>query len=308
MRAVVILLLFLVPACDGSTPSFSGVVPYKYIPAPDPSEDDAESLKLHKRTPSTPSCVGQLQAEVLSGTNAREAFNLNLMTDGDPCYLERGPSVIVDGGAIPAHVDTELSRFDQVLASGDRLNLSLYSRDCSTDEAPREVDIELQFDDGSVLDAGSSDQLGCKSGMPAALGRGAWFFYPPEDVEGPLDGLELSGRNIPKKVRGDAIEFEIVLSNPTDEDVPLDPCPMFMAGWGESGLATHSYSYLNCDEAPEEIRAGGSVPFAIEIPIADDLIEGEGGSYTGSIVFSLYDEEGSGVGWDGYPQVTVFQK
>ena len=74
--------------------------------------------------------------------------------------------------------------------------------------------------------------------------------------------LELSAR----AKAGEVLHYVVVLSNPTDEEIALDPCPGYLQIFGP---LTEGHS-LNCDEAPT-VPAHGRVRFAMQLRLPSGI-------------------------------------
>lgn len=100
--------------------------------------------------------------------------------------------------------------------------------------------------------------------------------------------LEFDIEELPSTVAaGDDLEFLIVVRNPTDRPIALEPCPIMFSSFGESGTATFEISRLNCGEAPREIRANASVRFEWSIPIPSGSNFGFHADFVGTVYVAL---------------------
>ncbi len=93
------------------------------------------------------------------------------------------------------------------------------------------------------------------------------------------DDLRVS-LELPASVRdGDPVSFVAVLSNPTDADVPLDPCPSWGAAQGREDSDSSSYGSrsgrLPCDRV-REVPAHGELRFSLSLP---DVAAGQPGRH-----------------------------
>jgi hypothetical protein len=83
--------------------------------------------------------------------------------------------------------------------------------------------------------------------------------------------LEVEFPDFPEKVTlGSDIRYVVEVRNASDETVSLEPCPVYYQAWGESGFSVDRTSYLNCDEAPDEIPPGGRLRFEMRLPVDDE--------------------------------------
>lgn len=83
-------------------------------------------------------------------------------------------------------------------------------------------------------------------------------------------------RNVPGRVRlGNDLRYVVELLNETEDDIPLDQCPAFYQAWGESGTAYFGPGFLNCEDAPSVVPAGGAVRFRMVLELPEDNIEGQ---------------------------------
>ncbi len=95
-------------------------------------------------------------------------------------------------------------------------------------------------------------------------------------------------RNLPRRIKpGDDLRYVVELRNPTEDDVSLDPCPVFYQAYGESGTAYFGPGFLNCEDAPPAVPAGGSIRFEMVLPLPNKPVSGSliwylGGSGAGT--------------------------
>jgi hypothetical protein len=100
-------------------------------------------------------------------------------------------------------------------------------------------------------------------------------------------GLEPVLTDVPRKVKpGNDLHYVVELRNESDNDVSLDPCPAFYQAWGESGTAYFRRGFLNCEDAPAVVPAGGAVRFGMALDLPNDNIDGSLG-FTGTLVWYL---------------------
>jgi len=106
-------------------------------------------------------------------------------------------------------------------------------------------------------------------GVPQASPEAA----PPS----PLDVLTVTDTMPAVAAPGSTVDYTVTLANPTGRAVALSPCPSYEEYLGLPGaqasasasyypLLDTRYYYLNCQAAPL-IPAGGSVTFAMEVPV-----------------------------------------
>ncbi len=93
--------------------------------------------------------------------------------------------------------------------------------------------------------------------------------------------------DVPRRVElGNDLRYVVELRNERGDDVSLDPCPAFYQAWGESGTAYFGPGFLNCEDAPSVVPAGGAIRFRMVLELPDDDIDGQD-SFTGTIVWNL---------------------
>lgn len=82
--------------------------------------------------------------------------------------------------------------------------------------------------------------------------------------------LTVDIRNASSGVRpGEPFRFDIRLSNPTDRDISLDPCPAYLITLDDTSAGDAFAARLPCDAAPT-IPAKGHVDFEMELdPLPD---------------------------------------
>lgn len=114
------------------------------------------------------------------------------------------------------------------------------------------------------------DRLPCDSSRPQADGALTVGLPRTEGVPAGLLPADRKNLNValdapPSSAEGEPLRYQVRLSNPTDADIALDPCPAYQAvytwqaGVGSTQLA--SGGRLNCRAAPSAVPAGGEVVF-----------------------------------------------
>jgi hypothetical protein len=97
--------------------------------------------------------------------------------------------------------------------------------------------------------------------------------YPPSPFA-PLADLQIDVMLPPSVPRGSTLHYVVALTNPTDHDISLDPCPSYI----EDGIGAKEQHLLNCSVV-QSIPAHGTVRFAMEMAIPDSANEGSGLMY-----------------------------
>jgi hypothetical protein len=105
------------------------------------------------------------------------------------------------------------------------------------------------------------------------------FFTPYDDsapATSPLASLVVTVEEVPTRVRaGDVLTFRVRVANPTDTDVPLDPCPGYLlerlvvSDTDAVGFNDGALFRLNCRPV-STVAARSAVVFAMETAIPDD--------------------------------------
>ncbi|HUA29299.1 MAG TPA: DUF4232 domain-containing protein [Streptosporangiaceae bacterium] len=94
---------------------------------------------------------------------------------------------------------------------------------------------------------------------------------PPAAAASPLDVLKVSTTASKTLAAGGTENFQVTLRNPTGRAVALSPCPSyaeFVTPLGSSPRSQVHRYYLNCGAA-STVPAGGSVTFAMRLPVPD---------------------------------------
>jgi hypothetical protein len=88
----------------------------------------------------------------------------------------------------------------------------------------------------------------------------------------PLRGLRVRVMQVPSEVPvGGRLRYLVELRNSTRRAIELDPCPAYYSAFGESSTSTFLESYLNCGGGLSTVPARGSLRFAMEIEIPDEV-------------------------------------
>ena len=297
-----VVLLFIAAACSESS-NIGGVVPYKYKPADVPQE---QSYDRPPRTPDTPPCSEAARASLDDSDAEGDAFKVDLTIDEGTCYQDHGPRIEFTGEGAP---ELRLPRNmrvgkETILFPGAQLSLSVFNFDDCSQQAPDDppFEVNVTFDDGSSLPAGTAPDDGCPEGGATLLEVGGWVLYDPAPPPARFEDIVITAEDVPKTVRGHEIPFIVRLQNGGDEAVSLDPCPVYRTAWGESGLSLDAVSYLNCDGAPDQIPPGGTVRFDMTIPLYGPPLKEE----WGTLIFQLYAEDGRSADLRSHHEVTVY--
>lgn len=157
-----------------------------------------------------------------------------------------------------------------------------WSRWCGDDPGRWSVSIELGDDSEAARVPGEDPPVpACAdSSNGAVYGFGVWTVLneagqPARDPQAAL----LATVTGPDRGRlGEVLPMVLRLSNPTRGPVRLDPCPRFTWSVSSSGPGSFLRSspplVLNCPQAPDEVPAGGSVDFALELALSPALADG----------------------------------
>lgn len=107
---------------------------------------------------------------------------------------------------------------------------------------------------------------------------------PPVDDSSTINSLEASIENVSTSAEsGGTLSFTVVLSNPADEPVRLDPCPAHSVTVGESGETFNDGPWLlNCSEVPE-LGANAARRFGVVVRVPEQF-DLEGTSITWRLV------------------------
>lgn len=97
---------------------------------------------------------------------------------------------------------------------------------------------------------------------------------PAIPANSPIRDLDTGLESVPEDMQaGDDLVFVVVLENPTDNDVVLDPCPAYNLNFGESASTVRSgFRLLNC-EGGQRVPAGGSLSFEMRISTTSNVIQ-----------------------------------
>lgn len=304
-----LLLVVAVAGCSGDDDdSGSGaaadreVIPFAAlggtIPLPDPVDDVAG--------PDVPECtadqltLAEIAAnEVLGGTGAPSYPENHILAltakPGERCGLSAFPTlrlVSSEGEFDPVVPQIEPMpgpEGGRLHMAGDQRPIGILRWYSSCVPADAEVTVEGQLTGGSVVSTTlDGDRPGCDPAQPNVAVP--WNNFPAPPPESPLVAtLE----DVPNKVSvQEPLAFTVHLANPGSEPVALDPCPVYEATYGESATVTWFTNQFNCDDAPEEIPAGGELRFDVEMPLSDIPAGFPGGLFVrvympdGSIVMS----------------------
>lgn len=89
---------------------------------------------------------------------------------------------------------------------------------------------------------------------------------PAVPSDSPIRKLKVEYESVPASFpAGDELEFVVSLTNPTGEDVILEPCPAYKINLGESAtIISSELRRLNC-AAGDRVPAHGSLSFEMKI-------------------------------------------
>jgi len=106
--------------------------------------------------------------------------------------------------------------------------------------------------------------------------------------------LRVGLEQVPRQVSIDnTLGYLVSLTNTSTSAIDLQPCPGYLASFGESSIAISQTSFLNCDDAPRSIRPSESLRFEMQIPVRGNGIKV---GFVGSLYWRLLSapSEGSG--------------
>ena len=157
-----------------------------------------------------------------------------------------------------------------------------WSRWCGDDPGRWSVSLELAGDSRAARVPGGDPPVPpCANGQRGAVyGFGVWTVLNEagQPARDPQAALEATVTGADSARLGEVLPMVLRLSNPTRGPVPLDPCPSFT--WSVSSTGPGSFLRsspplaLNCPQAPDEVPAGGSVDFALELTLSPALADG----------------------------------
>ena len=127
--------------------------------------------------------------------------------------------------------------------------------------------------------------MGCSDDGDGGL-RSFDLGVQPYDPDNPLEAAELSDdwRHVevevvdaPSEVTAGGDDFPLVLEmrNTLDEPIPLDSCPVWEAGMGESSEVSNVEGTLPCDEIGS-LRASERIRLRMEMPATEYATSSEG--------------------------------
>jgi hypothetical protein len=199
---------------------------------------------------------------------------------GDPCRLDMpliGLSAASPTGRqqLPINEWLQPTRWVEPVvlrapADQGRVTLSAYARcdDASQQRRPLATDLELALESGAVRVTGSAEnhgiELGCLAptapiGVSRIGGQLAETTYPHD----PRTDLLVSLQVPPTATAGALLEYTVTLTNPTDHDIALEPCPTFIQH-GDAGYKDPHQ--LNC-AAARPVRGHDCERFAMQVAV-----------------------------------------
>jgi hypothetical protein len=97
---------------------------------------------------------------------------------------------------------------------------------------------------------------------------------PPDPAPPPWSVMTTSVQAPSVAAAGETLEYFVIVRNPTDQAVPLDPCPVYVQRlWSGDATLADGRFLLNCPAAPA-IPAGGSVTFEMLLNVPQDAPAG----------------------------------
>lgn len=281
--ATLLALALLVTACRSGTPQQS--TPPASAPMPVPWTAEAAPpfvvpTPLPTSTPDLegPTCSASDMELVSGGGNGaggRTIAHIRVINRSQgPCVLSGLPVVraTIGGREVLAEPDTFFPTLGVPgkVAPGEAGSFGVTgSRDCPARFADRDgravVDsVVVEFGGGTNVFRGPMDVL-CGLGVLPLAVRPPDPVYPPD----PFAALRIELLLPPAVRRGDTLHYRVRVTNPTESEIRLDPCPGYIQAIGD----LKDQRLLNCAASPT-IPAHASVEFAVEIPVSADLRPG----------------------------------
>lgn len=261
----------------------SGVVPWSDSPAPQitPSPDPTPTAAYDECTATQLSKAAVDGAGPAAGTFYEQLRLTN--TSDRPCTLTGGPAEVlgVRADGSQTTLDDTIGPQDIALRGpgpvnmrpGEDASLTLATADgCDaviSGRHDRVASVVVVLRDGGRIDIDLPDPLDVVCGVIASE-FGAPDPPSPEEMS-PLDVLRVQ-LHVPDTVPpGRPFDFTVTLTNPSDHDVTLSPCPSYAEGVFPT-QTSHEPSveryYLNCD-ALTRVAAGAGVTLAMRVDVPD---------------------------------------
>lgn len=203
----------------------------------------------------------------------------------DPLTARRVPQTASTGGMVTSRLPSRWA-----IDPDQRVNVSLIFSGAACVHFS-EDDIRVQISDAGVDYANvmlPEPTCPLKGIAGDILDSTLWTPYFPEPAE---DTNVFEGRglvatlDVPDTVPADQdIEYTVTLSNPTDSDIPLEPCPRYRQAAGEGAFVSESHGELNCEAAPPAVPAQGEIVFQMRLRLPEEFTPG----FAGSVLWSTY--------------------
>ena len=286
-------------------PDYEGTVPFRLIrpPRSDPQphyEPPTEQIA----GPEIPDCTADQVALELQDRSDRERpiewveaiLYVKPRSEDVMCGWSRDARLAVvdpDGDRLEVALRGRMKEGRILLYGAERARTGLSWSSLCDPTFGRPAELEVSLADGSTLvDGPRAVTQECERRDPLQLRAEHWYYKVPVRPEGPLDTLESAIVEAPERATvGEDLRYVVEVRNPTEEDVALDPCPVVFSSFGESGTADFLRTLLNCEEAPPEIPAGGTVRFEMRIRVSRAVfLAGPGGN---SLFWSMSSEDGT---------------
>lgn len=281
---------------DGSVPWVDEPASQGEFDIPPPAEvdrGDAEPCRAEDLTASLAQWGGRGDGSDEEGVEAPTGLIGSVRVDlaGDePCTLQgRAAATLRVAGRIQEMQynsdsnDEGLARVTVVTPASPALLRLDWSRPYCLPAGPQELLVELPGDGGSLVAPVLAPTETCGSQQPGPeFVRGSILSASPFDqarastvLDSPLNALRVSVEQAPVSVRpGQEVRYVVRLTNPTDADVALAPCPGYLAsrfvlGVEETGYNVSELYRLNCRPVGA-VPAQGSVAFQMRTEVPAD--------------------------------------
>lgn len=197
-------------------------------------------VRVHNRGPARCTVTGRpTLLKTDPGTGRTSTF-----TSGTGTHLPPEP------GSTPATIDPDEEA---------QLNIETYGGCLDGRPQTTYAGVKLRMPDSGEFALHLSLNVTC------GINVGEWFRAPPAEPQPDPYAALTASIQAPASVKvGTTLDYVVTLTNPTDADIPLDPCPNYSVIL-QVPVKTGGYRQLNC--AVPAIPAHGSIRFAMRLPI-----------------------------------------